>query len=125
MLWKFFWLALAGAVGTLARYALAGVVQNAVGTLFPWGTAVVNLTGCLLFGLLVAVMEGRYAISGETRIILLTGFAGAFTTFSTFIFETEQLLAASRWGLAAGNLAMQNVLGVLALLLGLTLGRLI
>ncbi|NUQ63869.1 MAG: fluoride efflux transporter CrcB [Pirellulales bacterium] len=122
---KLIWMALAGALGTLLRYWLAGVVQNAVGTLFPWGTAVVNLTGCLLFGLLVAVLEGRFAFSGETRIVLLTGFMGAFTTFSTFAFETEQLLESSEWALAAGNLTLQNLVGLVALFLGLTLGRLI
>ncbi len=125
MLWKFSCLALAGAAGTLARYGLAGAVQNAVGTLFPWGTALVNIVGCMVFGVLVAVMEGRFAISGETRVIVLTGFMGAFTTFSTFVFETEQLLEGARWGLAAGNLVLQNVVGVCALVLGLMLGRLI
>jgi CrcB protein len=125
MLPKLLWIAVAGALGTLARYWLAGVVQNAVGTMFPWGTAAVNLAGCLVFGALVAVMEGRFAISGETRIILLTGFMGAFTTFSTFVFETEQLLEGSEWALAAGNLALQNIVGLAALFAGLTLGRLI
>ncbi|NLX97985.1 MAG: CrcB family protein [Rhodopirellula sp.] len=125
MSYKLIWMALAGGLGTLARYWFAGMVQNAAGTFFPWGTAVVNLTGCLLFGLLVAVMEGRFAFSGETRAILLVGFMGAFTTFSTFVFETEQLLANSEWALAAGNLTLQNLVGIFALLLGLTLGRLI
>jgi CrcB protein len=118
-------MAFAGALGTLSRYWLAGVVQNLAGTLFPWGTVVVNLSGSLVFGLLVAIMEGRFAISGETRMILLTGFMGAFTTFSTFMFETEQLLESSQWGLAAGNLLLQNVVGLLALFVGLALGRLI
>lgn len=125
MLSKLFFIAAAGALGTLARYGLAGAVQNAAGTMFPWGTAAVNLAGCLLFGLIVAVVEDRFAVSGETRMILLTGFLGAFTTFSTFVFETEQLLEGSQWAFAAGNLALQNVVGVAALFLGLTLGRLL
>lgn len=125
MFWKLSWIALAGALGTLTRYWLAGVVQNAAGTLFPWGTVVVNLAGSLAFGFIFAIVEGRFAISGELRMILLTGFMGAFTTFSTFMFETEQLLESSQWGLAAGNLALQNIVGLVALLSGLTLGRLI
>jgi fluoride exporter len=123
--WKLAWIAVAGAVGTLARYGLGGLVQNAVGTLFPWGTVVVNLVGCLAFGLVISILGERFTFSGELRMILLTGFMGAFTTFSTFMYETEQLLEGSQWGWAVGNLALQNVVGLLAVFVGLALGRLI
>lgn len=123
--WKLVWIALAGAVGTLARYGLGGLIQHTVGSLFPWGTVVVNLLGCLAFGLVIAILGERFTFSGELRMILLTGFMGAFTTFSTFMYETEQLLADSQWGLALGNLALQNGVGLVAIFVGLTLGRLI
>ena len=122
---KLFWIALAGAAGTLARYGLAGLVQNAVRGVFPWGTVVVNLLGCLVFGLLWSVMDGRLAISAETRIVVLIGFMGAFTTFSSFAFETGQLVRDSQWALALGNMAVQNVVGLIAMFVGLALGRLI
>lgn len=122
---KLFWIALAGAVGTLARYGLAGLVQNSVKGVFPWGTVVVNLTGCLVFGLLWSVMEGRLTIAAETRTIVLVGFMGAFTTFSSFVFETGQLIRDSEWLLAMGNVTVQNVVGLAALFVGLVLGRLI
>jgi fluoride exporter len=122
---KLFWIALAGAAGTLARYGLAGLVQNSVRGIFPWGTVVVNLAGCLVFGLLWSAMEGRLAVSPETRIAILVGFMGAFTTFSSFIFETGQLARDSQWFLALGNVAVQNVVGLIALFVGLALGRLI
>jgi fluoride exporter len=116
-------LAIAGAVGTLARYWLSGLVQRLQPTLFPWGTFAVNGLGCFLFGIVWALAEERMVISGQTRLILLVGFMGAFTTFSTFAFETSQLLDDSQWLLASANILLQNVLGIALVLLGIALGR--
>lgn len=125
MFQKLVLIALAGAMGSLARYGLGGVVQNALGKSFPWGTVTVNLLGCLLFGLVWGLaVESRLTISAETRMILLVGFMGAFTTFSTFSFETVKLLEDSEWLLALGNLALQNIGGLVAMFVGLALGRL-
>lgn len=115
--------ALAGAAGTLVRYGLAGWVQRVAGPGFPWGTLAVNLLGCLLFGLIVAVSEGRALVSPQARLVLLTGFMGALTTFSTFAFDTTQLASHSGWLLAATNIAVQNVLGVMGIYAGLALGQ--
>jgi fluoride exporter len=120
---KLAWLAAAGAVGTLARYGVAGVVQRALGGAFPWGTLVVNAVGCLLFGLVWALAEERMVISGETRAILLVGFMGAFTTFSTFAFETSAMLRDAEWSFALANVLSQNVLGIACFFAGLALGR--
>lgn len=122
---KLVWLALAGAAGTLARYGLAGWVHRLDGASFPWGTVAVNLTGCFLAGLLWMLFESRWPVSGENRIVVLVGFMGAFTTFSAMILETGQLLRASEWMQAAANLALQNGLGLIALLAGAALGRMI
>ena len=116
-------LAAAGAVGTLARYWLGGVVQRLCGESFPWGTLVINVTGCLLFGIVWTLAESRLLISPQTRVVALTGFMGAFTTFSTFAFETTQMLVDSEWFRALGNLALQNILGLAAILLGFAIGR--
>ncbi|QGJ71453.1 Fluoride efflux transporter CrcB [Planctomycetales bacterium 10988] len=112
------WIALAGAGGTLTRFLLATWVQGAAGPHFPWGTLCVNALGCLLFGFLVALPE-EVGPSSRTRMIILTGFMGALTTFSTFSFETVRLATteASR-GLAAGNVAIQLTLGGCMMLLG-------
>lgn len=115
--------ALAGAVGTLARYGLAAAVQRLGGPAFPWGTLAVNLVGCLLFGLVVALSEGRAIISPQARLVLLTGFMGALTTFSTFAFDTTQLAQQSGWALAAANVVVQNSLGVAAILAGMAAGQ--
>ncbi len=118
-------IALAGGLGTLARYGLSGLVQKSVDGEFPWGTVAVNLFGCFLFGVLFSLADSRTSISGETRIILLTGFMGAFTTFSTFVYETAEMLRLSQWWLAASNMALQNFVGIIALLVGMALGRLL
>ncbi len=93
------WLCFAGAAGTLARYGLAGLMQRLLGESFPWGTLTVNALGCFLFGVVWMLAEDRLVISGQTRFVILTGFMGAFTTFSTFAFETAALRATpnGRW----------------------------
>ena len=123
MLQKILLLALAGGLGTLSRYGLAGLVQRWTGGAFPWGTLAVNLIGCFVFGVLWSLMEMRYTITGEARAIILVGFMGAFTTFSTFIFESGALLQAAEWWKALGNLAAQNGVGLVCLFAGLTIGR--
>ena len=125
MLNRLLLLALAGAVGTLARYGLAGLVQRHVPNAFPWGTLVVNLAGCFAAGVLWAFFESRISISGTTRAVILIGFMGAFTTFSAFVLETCELLHDAQWLWAVGNLALNNVLGIALFLAGFALGRLL
>src|SRR5262249_6918278 len=96
MLRKLLWLSFMGVLGTLARYGLQGWVQRRAGT-FPWGTLAVNALGCLLFGVIWALADERLLISGESRTIALVGFMGAFTTFSSFAFETTALLRDAQW----------------------------
>ena len=122
---KIAWLAAAGALGTLARYWLAGVGQRLHHGEFPSGTLVVNAVGCLLFGVVWALAEDRSLLSTQTRTIVLIGFMGAFTTFSTYIFETNQMLRESEWLLAGCNVVAQNVLGLVFLYLGTVLARLL
>ncbi len=123
MIQKLFLLALAGAVGTLARYGIAGLVQRITGPSFPWGTMTVNIFGCFLAGLLWALFENRWPVSGDIRAMLLIGFMGAFTTFSAFILETGQLARSAEWLSAILNLFAQIGLGLIALTVGAALGR--
>lgn len=117
-------MALAGGMGTLARYGAALAVQAVAGREFPWGTVAVNILGCFLFGLGWSVITHRYMLGDDVKLIVLTGFMGAFTTFSTYIFETQELLRAAQWWYAAANLLLQNTLGLGALIAGAALGRL-
>ena len=123
MFWKILYIALAGAAGTLARYWLGGLVQRNVTTDFPFGTAAVNIIGCLLFGLIWAFAENRFSISGQMRTIIFIGFFGGFTTFSSFAFETAQMFDDSQWLWASGNLILQNVLGLVGMIAGLAIGK--
>jgi CrcB protein len=118
-------LVIAGSAGTLCRYGLAGLVQSGVGARFPWGTLAVNLTGCLLAGLLFGLFESRWGLSGEARTIVFIGFLGAFTTFSGFMLETTELARDAQWLSAAANLVLQNGLGAVALYGGLVASRLV
>jgi CrcB protein len=116
-------IAAAGAVGTLARYGLHHAVHKFAGAAFPWGTLIVNLLGCFLFGLVWMLAEERMVISPQTRTVVLVGFMGAFTTFSTFAFDTSAFLRHSNWQLATANLLLQNVLGIAAIFAGFSVGR--
>lgn len=123
MLQRVLCLALAGALGTLARYGVASAVHRYAGASFPLGTLAANTIGCFLVGLLLALFEHRWPISGETRLLILVGFMGAFTTFSAFVQETGELLRAAEWVMAAGNILLQNGLGLVALFAGIIIGR--
>ncbi len=122
---KLLLMAVAGGAGTLSRYFLGGIVQKLYGGPFPWGTFAVNISGTFLFGLVWAIAETRLAFGSEARAVVFIGFFGAFTTFSTLMFESGELLRDSQWALALGNLALQNVTGIIFLFLGLALGRLL
>ncbi|GAB6112324.1 fluoride efflux transporter CrcB [Desulfomicrobium salsuginis] len=122
---KILLIALAGACGTLSRYWLSGLAYDILGRDFPWGTWAVNITGCFLFGLFTILAEERGFLSAQARILILTGFMGAFTTFSTFIFESGGILNDGQWLKLALNVIGQNIVGFAALYLGSGLGRII
>jgi len=120
---KIILLAIAGALGTLARYGLSAFINKIDGLTFPWGTFAVNIFGCFAAGLLWVLFENKWPVSGQTRLIILVGFMGAFTTFSAFILETSELARSAAWLQAATNILIQNGLGMAALFMGISLGR--
>ena len=122
---KLLFLALAGGLGSLSRYGLAGLSQRLFSTSFPIGTFLVNILGCFLFGLVWGFFEDRIGLSPQLRPIVLTGFMGAFTTFSTYMFESVTLALHSQWLLAAANLAGQTMAGFVLILAGMALGRMV
>ena len=99
-------IAVGGVLGTLARYGLQGWVQGRLGgTTFPAGTLLVNVLGSLLLGLLLRFATGTMVLTPEVRGGLTVGFCGAFTTMSTFGYETTTLLADGQYGRAGVYLA--------------------
>lgn len=115
--------AFGGALGALARYGLSGLASRLFGASFPWGTFAVNALGCLCFGIIFAMSEHRLSISPQVRLLLLTGFMGAFTTFSTYAFESMQLMRDAQWLPAAANVVGQVVAGLVLVLVGFKLGQ--
>jgi CrcB protein len=118
-------IAVAGACGALARYGLSGLVHRWLGSGFPWGTLVINLLGCFLLGLLMELSRQTTWVPAELRTVVAIGFLGAFTTFSTFGFETFRAFETGDWSGAMFNV-LANVLGGLLLVAaGATLARLL
>lgn len=116
-------IALAGGVGATLRYLISRSIVSWTGTSFPWGTFFVNILGCLICGLVWGLAESKGWLSERARIVILVGFLGAFTTFSSFAFETLALIRGHQWWLAGINVIAQNTLGVAAVLIGIALAR--
>ena len=122
---RIFLIAAAGVAGTLSRYWLSGFTYQILGARFAYGTLAVNVIGCLLFGIVWALAEDRMAISAATRTVILVGFMGAFTTFSTFAFETMNYVRDSQFTLAFLNVAANCALGFGAIVSGVWIARII
>jgi len=112
-----------GFLGAVARYGLSGLVHRLAGAGFPWGTLAVNVVGCLLIGGLMVWGEDRPMLSPTARLFLTVGLMGAFTTFSTFGYETLELLRDRQATLAGVNVAANVLLGLAAVWAGRALCR--
>ncbi|MFT7235416.1 MAG: CrcB protein [Methylophagaceae bacterium] len=112
-----------GALGAVLRFVVSSSVYRLLGRDFPYGTLVVNALGSLLMGLLYVLLVERMAVSTEWRSAILVGLLGAFTTFSTFSFETLALFNAGAPIKALVNIMVSVILCLLATWLGMTLGR--
>ncbi len=119
------WVALGGALGATARYLVAVWSARHLGGPLPWGTAIANLLGSALFGLLWVVMDSKSDLHVAWKLIVLTGFLGAFTTFSTFMFESLRLFQSDRPLLGLVNLLGQNLLGLGCVYVGMLGGKLL
>jgi len=107
-----------GFLGAVARYLVSGWVHRLAGAGFPWGTLTVNLAGCLALGALMRLVETRSLFGPEARLFLGVGILGSMTTFSTFGYETVELLRSSGPWPALGNAAASLVLGCAAVVAG-------
>jgi len=116
---------LGGAFGAVARWLIDGWVSDRNPTAFPLGTLVVNLTGSFVLGLLFAWVMERGVLPPDVRAPLMIGFVGAYTTFSTFMLESWRLVEDGAWALAAANLAGSVALGLVAVVAGLAVGRML
>lgn len=118
------WIGIAGFLGANARWFLARGMAAWLGATFPWGTLVINVSGSFVLGLLMGLTEG-HLVSPVLRLALGVGFLGAYTTFSTFTYETARLLETGSVLLATMNVAGSLLVGLVAVLVGLAAGRLL
>jgi CrcB protein len=109
---------LGGFVGAIARYGLSSWLARNTGGTFPWGTLTVNVLGCLCIGALLQLVEEQWTISAYTRLFLAVGLLGSFTTFSTFGYETWELLRSADYMRALLNISGNLILGIIAVVLG-------
>jgi CrcB protein len=116
-------IAIAGALGALARYGLEGFVSRRAPSVFPWGTFAVNVTGAFVLGFAFTLMTEQLTVASWLRAAVTIGFLGAYTTFSTLSFETYRLLEDGALGLAVANAVGSLVAGLVAVYLGVVVGR--
>ena len=114
--------ALGGAIGSAARYLVGALVANRFGPDFPWGTFIVNVSGSFFIGVILSFVGGGLLPTGA-RPFLAVGIMGGYTTFSTYSHETLQLIQGGELGAAAFNVLGQVVAGLVAVYLGMVLGR--
>jgi fluoride exporter len=116
-------IALFGAIGTLGRYGLQGLIQERASGTFPYGTLVVNLTGCFLLGLVAQFTMNRVVISPELRVAIAVGFLGGYTTFSSFGWETAKMIEGGEWARASAYVTVSVVAGLFLTVAGIRLAN--
>ncbi len=117
--------AIGGAAGALARYGTVVAYQRFAPSTFPLAILTVNVLGSLLFGLIWAYAEDRDWISENMRLLVLTGFLGSFTTFSTFAFDEAMFIRSGSWAIFVTNLLISNAAALAAVFVGFRVGKLI
>jgi CrcB protein len=116
-------IAIFGAAGTLARYGLQLLLQGRAGSTFPYGTLLVNLTGCFLLALIGQFTLNRMVISPDLRVAIAVGFFGGYTTFSSFGWETAKMLESGEWLWATTYVAASVLAGLLLSVAGIRLAN--
>jgi CrcB protein len=116
-------IALFGAAGTLARYGLQGIVQIRAGSAFPYGTLLVNLTGCFFLALIGQFTLNRLVISPDWRVAIAVGFFGGYTTFSSFGWETAKMMEDGEWLRATTYVTASVLAGLFLSVVGIRLAN--
>jgi len=117
------WLAVGGAVGAMARYGLTQFVDARHAGAFPYGTLAVNVVGCFAIGVIATLADEGRTLPPATRLLLITGLLGGFTTFSAFGLDTLRMIEAGRLVAAFGNAAGSVLLGIAAVVAGVVTAR--
>jgi CrcB protein len=122
----YIWVAIGGALGSVSRFWLNGIISSRFGETFPWGTMLINITGSFVIGLIGALANPEGRMDSQSRAFttqfLMIGVCGGFTTFSSFSLQTLNLLRDREWLYAGGNAVLSVVLCMAAVWLGWMLG---
>ena len=111
----YFIIGLGGFFGAVARYIVALWIGQRWGRIFPLGTFVVNISGCFLISFLMSLFTEKFMVNPQLRLFLVIGFLGAYTTFSTFEYETGNLVKDGEWAIALANVILSVIAGFVAL----------
>lgn len=122
---KFLYISAGAVFGANARYWISDWAARKWGSVFPFGTLLINLTGSLLLGFFLTIATERFLIDPRWRTMVVVGFFGAYTTFSTYAFESFSLITRGQWLLGFTNLLGSTFLGVLAVGAGIYFGKLL
>jgi len=120
---KYLLIVVGGGAGSLARYLVASAISTRMGARFPWGTVIVNVTGCFLIGLIMTMLTERANLSPNWRFALVIGFLGGYTTFSSFEWETFGLVREGAFLRGLANVIGSVTFGFAAVWLGALLAR--
>jgi CrcB protein len=120
---KFFIIAAGAILGANARYWLGGWIAQRLGTLFPYGNLVINLSGSFLLGLFITLATERFLLDPRWRLLVAIGFLGSYTTFSSYTYESVEMLLKGEIWLGMVNLFGSSILGALAVIAGIWVGR--
>ncbi len=116
----YFWIAIGSALGGVARHALNGLAESQLGSSFPWGILIINVTGSFAIGFIYTLSgpDGRWVLSSESRQFLMVGICGGYTTFSSFSLRTLLMMREGALMRAGANIALSVVLCLVAAWLG-------
>lgn len=117
---NYLWVFVGGGLGSMARFALSGLVDRNIGESFPWGTMVVNVSGCFVIGFFATLTgpDGRWMASPSVRTFVSIGLCGGYTTFSSFSLQALAQMQNGEWGRAGAHVALSVILCLLGVWLG-------
>lgn len=117
------WIGIGGFIGANGRYWLGSLINRWLGTGFPWATALVNISGALLIGIIATLFADKAVANESLRLFLIVGLLGGYTTFSSYSFEAVTMMQDERWMSAISYLVLSNVVGILACVGGVMIAR--
>jgi len=120
---KYVMVGIGGFLGAIARFWLGGYVGDRMGSRFPWGTFIINCSGSFVIGFIITLLAERTHWSPNWRYLIPVGFVGAYTTFSTFEYETLRAMQDGNFVIAALNVVLSVVLGFVAVWIGIVAGQ--